>query len=265
MRRVFGLLLVPVVRGLTLQRRELLAAAVPRALALESPVITDVVSLELAIGQDRATLDLELFGDAAPASVETLVAFARGDLMAPCAETDDIGLARVKANQRNIERSCLNEQGVGVSLEGSLVWRIVPNRRIDLGRVSSRFAARIPPDIPVEHTTLRHKRGAVSVRRGGGSFEFTVAPRDNPTLDREDLVVVGQVSPATLQALDLINSIPSKRNPFDISDDPVVPPLGSNFARACEYTSPDATCAQFKPLRRIVVTRAKAASSLVAT
>merc|ERR1740117_2245262 len=33
-----------------------------------------------------------------------------------------------------------------------------------------------------------------------------------------------------------------------------VPPLGSTFARACNFSEPNTTCAQFKPIGRIVVT-----------
>ena len=134
---------------------------------------------------------------------------------------------------------------------GSSIFRVVPDYRIDFGRVASRFANRDPQPFPEERTEYRQTRGAVSVKRGGGAFEFTIAPRDNPALDNEDLVVIGYVIPASLPTLDALNSIPSKRSPFDLN----VPPLGSSFARACEYSSPDPTCAQFKPLRKVSISR----------
>lgn len=231
----------------------------PVSAAPAAPLVTDVVTLEVAVsGGERTSLALDLYGDAAPASVQFLVELASGQLRAECGEASEgLAPARVKAGQRNLERACLDTQGRGVSLVGSQVWRIVPNRRVDFGRVSSDFAFRVPPELPTESTGLGHTRGAVSVRRGGGAFEFSIAPNDNPALDKEDLVVVGHVSPASLDALDVIANLPSKKNPFGNA---AVPPLGSSFARACEYSSPDPTCAEFKPLRKVVVTRATTTS-----
>lgn len=243
------------------------AAALPDACRAEAaPNVTDLVTLELSIGPEtKADLELELYGDAAPASVRSLVAFARGELKAPCVEQPDLDAVvlstKAKMQQLKLARQCLDDQGLDVSLVGSSVWRVVPGRRIDFGRVASRFASRNPPQLPVESTNLRHKRGAVSVRKGGGCFEFTVTPADNQYLDREDLVVIGRVSDATLPTLDVLNLLPTKRGAFDIGDNPSVPPLGANFARACEYGSPDATCAQYKPLRKVLITRVAVAKT----
>ena len=59
-----------------------------------------------------------------------------------------------------------------------------------------------------------------------------------------------QVAAADLPVLDALNAIPTKKDLVSLSD---VPPLGAKFARACEYANPDASCAQFKPLKRVVV------------
>lgn len=238
-----------------------------RANAAERFAVSDILNLELAIGNEKANLNIELFREAAPASVNFLLAFARGELKAPCAEQPEFDIAapsRVKMNQLKISRQCLDEQESDVTLEGSSVWRILPHRRIDFGRVASRFAAREPPQLPEETNNLRHKRGAVSVRRGGGAFEFTVAPDDNELLDSksENLVVVGQIADASLPVLDLLGDLPTKGASFDVGNSPSVPPLGTKFARACEYGSPNPTCASFKPLRKVIVTRATASSVL---
>ena len=145
---------------------------------------------------------------------------------------------------------------VPATLARSTLWRLVPDARLDLGRLDSFFAGREPPTFAAEHNDLRASaRGAVSVRRGGGAFEFTIAPRESPALDRpeEALVVVGRVFDADLPLVDALNAIPSKRDLVRLG---AVPPLGASFARACEYANPDPTCAQFKPLRRVVVARA---------
>mmetsp|Transcript_22393 Transcript_22393/g.88905 ORF Transcript_22393/g.88905 Transcript_22393/m.88905 type:complete len:313 (-) Transcript_22393:146-1084(-) len=253
-----------------LDRRDLLvrglgvaaATIVPPPLAAlaDSPAPQPTsVALDLAIGSGQAgtveTLDIELFPEAAPASVAAFVAFARGDLEAGCQESDDdLAPARVKTSRLAFERACLDTLGEGVSMLGSTLWRIVPDYRIDLGRVAAAYALRAPPAFAAETNSLRHDvKGAVSVRRGGGAFEFTVAPAPNVALDKEDLVVIGRVTDASLPTLDRLNAIPSKRSPFDFA----VPPLGGSFARACEYSSPDPTCAQFKPLKKIVVSRVR--------
>ena len=100
-------------------------------------------------------------------------------------------------------------------------------------------------------------RGAVSVKRGGGAFEFTITPKTNPGLDKEELVCVGRVLDEDLPVLDALNAIPAKKDLVQLGD---VPPLGSKIARACEYANPDATCAQFKPLKRVVVSGVAVAS-----
>lgn len=229
-----------------------------RCWAADGAVVTDVISLGLSIGKANVLpLDIELYGEAAPESVRFLLEFARGELKAPCGEQSDADLttpARVRMKQLNIERQCLDDQGSGVSLLGSSVWRVIPNKRIDFGRVSSGFAYREPPAFAKETTGLSQGAGAVSVKRGGGCFEFTVAPRDNSGLDREDLVVVGRVSSSTLATLDELNALPTKKDPFDIGNS--APPLGSNFARACEYTSLDPSCANYKPLKKVFVSTA---------
>jgi len=221
----------------------------PVSAALEEPKATSLVALELGGGMSD-TLEIELYGESAPASVAAFLDLARGTLKAPCSEaSEDLSPSRVKSNRRALEYECLDNLGEGVGLLDSLLWRIVPNFRVDMGRVPSRFANREAPAVEPETNNLRHRRGAVSVRRGGKAFEFTLAPRDNPDLDDEPLVVIGQVR--NLAVLDALNDIPSKRSPFDSK----VPPLGSNFARACEYSAPDPTCAQFKPLRKVYINR----------
>ena len=100
-------------------------------------------------------------------------------------------------------------------------------------------------------------KGAVSMKRGGGAFEFTVTPEYNPALDsaKEDLVVVGRIAPdaASSDFLEYLNTKVVVRKDI-LSSGADVPPLGyAGFARACDFSSPDKTCAQFKPIGRIVV------------
>lgn len=78
---------------------------------------------------------------------------------------------------------------------------------------------------------------------------------DNPAFDKEELVVVGRVLKEDLGFLEELHSSPTRRDIVSLGN---VPPLGGNFARACDFANPN-NCAQFKPLVRVVV----AASSVV--
>lgn len=228
--------------------------SVPAATALTEdeapqmmPQVTSLVTLDLSIARGPSKpLRIELFEDESPASAKFFSSLASGTLRAEC------------ANDANLE-VCEEYSGMDVGYKGSQVWRLVPNKRIDFGRVDSMFASRIPPTISAERNSAlkASTRGAVSVKRGGGAFEFTVAPEYNKALEKEDLIVVGRVAEGDMAFLNTINSIPTRKDIVKIGD---VPPLGANFARACDFTAPDSTCAQFKPLKRIAVTEVSVAS-----
>lgn len=217
---------------------------------VSQPKVKAVVTLDISIARGPSRpLRIELFQDAPAASVEFFSSLADGTLRAPCALGDG----------PNIE-ICEEYQSINVGYKGSQLWRLVPNKRMDFGRVDSMFTSRIPPTIAAEQNDANNgllfkpsTRGAVSIKRGGGAFEFTVTPSYNLSLDteREDLVVVGRIAEDDMAFIDEINAIPVRKDIIKVSD---VPPLGSNFARACDFTAPDPTCAQFKPLKKIIVT-----------
>lgn len=213
--------------------------------SIPRPTALATLNLSILRSPTPRPLRIELFGDEAPASVSFFSAMATDTLESDC---DPAAPA---------SEICSEYRSVGVGYKNSQVWRLVPDRRIDFGRVDSAFSARIPPAFPVEKRSPNggawarpSTRGAVSVRSGGGAFEFTIAPVNNPALDKEDLVVVGRVLEEDLPFLDEIHAVPTRRDIVSIGN---VPPLGSTFARACDFTSPDKTCAQFKPMKRIVV------------
>ena len=243
-------------------RRALLGAAAAAAAsrALPASAAGTLVTLELNVARaPSAPLRIEILAENAPKSAEYFLALCRGTLRARCADVDEPGLARAAASARAQERICLDQQGIDVNLVNSQMWRLVPDKRVDFGRIDSSFAAREPPSFPAESGgDLRpSQRGAVSVKRGGGAFEFTITPKTNPGLDKEELVCVGRVLDEDLPVLDALNAIPAKKDLVQLGD---VPPLGSKIARACEYANPDATCAQFKPLKRVVVSGVAVAS-----
>jgi len=211
---------------------------IPAHAEVSPPRVTAVATLDISILRGPTKpLRIELFGDAAPESVRFFSDLASGSLKAEC-PFDDM--------------NCQENQNINVSYKGSQLWRLVPNKRIDFGRVDSMFANRIPPTFPVVQVgdLKPSARGAVSIKRGGGAFEFTITPVYNQALEKEDLVVVGRVAEEDMTFLDAISSIPSRKDIISVGS---VPPLGSNFARACDFTAPDSTCAQFKPLKKVVV------------
>jgi len=214
----------------------------------EAPQVTALATLDLSIARGPSKpLRIELFGNAAPASVDFFSTLASGKLRAPCADDANFDI-------------CQEYDTIDVGYKGSQLWRLVPNKRLDFGRVDSMFASRIPPTIAAEGNNgglMASSRGAVSMKRGGGAFEFTIAPAYNKALDNEDLVVIGRVAEDDMAFLDVINSILTRKDIIKIGE---VPPLGSKFARACDFTAPDSTCAQFKPLKKIIVTEASVTS-----
>jgi len=229
---------------------------------LTLPRATALVTLNLSINRSATSrpLRIELYGDETPASVAFFASLASGTLRAPCAIPDTTDGIDATSTE-----TCLEYKDKDVGYSNSQVWRLVPDRRIDFGRVDSIFAGRIPPTIPVERRTTSSGAitpstgGAVSIRRGGGAFEFTIAPPNaiKPNnLAKEDLVVVGKVLDGEDMAfLEEMYGIPTRKDIVGFGD---VPPLGDgNLKRACEFTTPSKTCAQFKPLKRIVVVGAE--------
>lgn len=73
------------------------------------------------------------------------------------------------------------------------MWRITP-RRIDAGQVRGKWAGRVPPLHPTtESPSLSHDAaGLVSVKRGGGSFDFGITTAPDAAADA-DSIVIGKV------------------------------------------------------------------------
>ena len=78
-------------------------------------------------------------------------------------------------------------------------------RSIDsTGYVRSTLVSRADAFANTDNNGLSHDRpGRVSMRRGGGNFEFVIAPAANPSLDA-DYVVIGQVLTEEEESADLL-------------------------------------------------------------
>ncbi|CAM9749810.1 unnamed protein product, partial [Discosporangium mesarthrocarpum] len=160
------------------------AAGVRVALAEETrPAdVTSKVALDLVSGgKPMGSLVIGLYGKAAPEAVSKFVSVVEGKYRG------------------------------SISYDGSSVTRVEKGRRIDMGklplgsdkyevleidwtgRVRRKTLSAADELVSKDFNLLRHDQpGVVSIRRGGGTFEFTVAPATNTDLDKED-TVIGQV------------------------------------------------------------------------
>jgi len=118
-----------------------------------------------------------------------------------------------------------NVYGDGVVYDGSQVSRIVKDKEITIGKfalgknnkqetwMDNVGKVRIRSIDLAEKAThrdtnsLTHKRGSISVPKGGGSFEFSIAPTDGANDLNEKNVVIGQVVDG-FEVIDKINQIP---------------------------------------------------------
>ena len=270
---------VPVCRA-----QELVAATVIDDAQHDPVVVTSIVTFNLSIARGPAKpLRIEVFGDSSD-EAQFFTRLAAGTVHTACLpelETSPGAEDTVIDENAELPFKCTDSESVPVSYRGSQLWRLVPDKRIDFGRVDSMFASRIPPTFSSAASSVSSKpnptmmapstKGAVSMKRNGGAFEFTITPSYNPALDseKEDLIVIGRVmmtnekkednanesdGSSSMDFVTMLNTkIPTRK---DLSDrkGTNVPPLGSKFARACNFSEPNTTCAQFKPIGRIVVT-----------
>ena len=169
----------------------------------DPPLVTSRVALGITVGTGEArTLPVGLYGDTAPASSALFRSLCEGSVP---------GVAEL-------------------SYRGSTASRIEKDRMIVLGKPSGGVAQYI--DRTIDGTgyvrselvnradgyantdagaPLGHSRAAlVSMRRGGGAFEFALSPRANRALDAE-WIVVGEVGAEGLPLLEEINKVPARK------------------------------------------------------
>ena len=190
-RRTACALLAPLLAGLPLFDAVAEQPAPPR--------ITGRAAIGITIGNaEPRTLTIGLFGDAAPKSVALFESLCRGS------------------------------NPDGLTYRDSTGTRVEKDRAIVLGHLSSGSAQRIDREIDAtgyvrstlvnladaytndDANELSHDRaGLVSMRRGGGEFEFVLTPAANPALDASR-VVVGEVI-AGADVLAALNAVPARK------------------------------------------------------
>jgi len=127
-------------------------------------------------------------------------------------------------------------------------------KRIGAGAVQGKFVMRVPPTTPpTESAGLSHDAaGLLSVRRGGGTFDFGITSAPTPE-DDADFAVIGRVvegmdSVAALDAVTIVKAADV------LNADGGLDPKGSR-GKVCEYANPQPFCAQGKPLKKITLLR----------
>ena len=161
--------------------------------------ITAQVYLDVSVARGPAErITLGVFGDDAPAASKFFLSICKGDY------------------------------GEGVSYDGAQVSRIETNKRIDVGKLSKggnkkqetwmdgmgkvriRSVSLASKATHRDQNDLLHDTaGVLSVKKGGGTFDFTIAPQSNSQLDDEN-VVIGKVI-SGMEVVSKINEVPASK------------------------------------------------------
>ena len=253
-----------------LVRRALLAAASASLILPSRPGLADGVSSAAAVVTDKVRLEfveqvsaqesrslamtIGLFGKDAPTAVSTFKEACSGTLVLPCPSDVDVSdavMERSKQSKKATLKACLGSENEPVSYAYSQVWAVQRGKRINAGAVQGKFAMRVAPTYALsEAAGLSHDAsGLLSVKRGGGSFDFGITTAPTPDFD-DEFIVIGRVlegadAVAALDALPVVKAA-------DVLG--VAPPTASR-ASACEYSNPQPFCAQNKPLKKVTLLR----------
>lgn len=188
-------LLLPLPDAATAADAETEAPAAAVAASTADAKVTDRVYFDVKIaGKPRGRLTLGLFGEEAPACVETFKTISSGALK--------------------------GRGGRRAGYAYSTGQKVVRDRFVELGHVvqidainqnagvAQRQLVQIMPPENRESNGLTHDaRGVVSVRRGGGRFEFDIALAEDKRLDKEN-VVIGRVVGGE-EVLEMLGKVPT--------------------------------------------------------
>lgn len=212
-------------------------AAVPSSAAVvlsSQGKVTSEVYLDVSVARgpvERITLGV--YGDDAPAASKFFLSICKGDY------------------------------GEGVSYDGAQVSRIQKDKRIDVGKLAKggnkkqetwmdnmgkvriRSVSLASKATHKDQNNLLHNApGVLSVKNGGGTFDFTIAPQPNPALDGEN-VVIGKVL-SGMEVIDKINQVP-------VSKEDIIGSKGSFSALGKGFDGRAKLAAVERPLQRISI------------
>lgn len=195
-----------------------------------------------------------LFGKDAPQAAEIFKLLCSSGLQTPCPTDVDLKdelMERTKQAKKAAYKGCLASETVPITYAYSTIWSIQSGKRIDCGAVQGKFALRVPPATPfTESSSLSHDApGLLSVRRGGGVFDFGITTSAVPEYDA-DFAVIGRV----VEGMDMVAELDAMPV-VKAADALKVEASTSSRAKACDYASPQPFCAQNKPLRKVTLLR----------
>jgi peptidyl-prolyl cis-trans isomerase B (cyclophilin B) len=196
--------------------------------------VTSEVYLDVSVARGPAErITLGVFGDDAPAASKFFLSICKGDY------------------------------GEGVSYDGAQVSRIQTDKRIDVGKLAKggnkkqetwmdnmgkvriRSVSLASKATHNDQNDLLHDApGVLSVKRGGGTFDFTIAPQLNPALDGEN-VVIGKV----LRGMDVVDKI----NKIPVSKEDLIGSKGGFSALGKGFDGRAKLAAVERPLQRISI------------
>ena len=166
-------------------------------------------------------MDIGLYGEAAPESTALFMGLC--------------GSGTLPAELRYRSSSCTRiEQGKAIvcgRLSAGSAARI--DREIDgTGYVRSSLVSLADQYTTSDANALTHDRaGLVSMKKGGGQFEFVLTPKANPELDASN-VVIGEILAGT-DVLEALDRVPARRPSKDSEVGGLIWALG-----ACELHAP---------------------------
>lgn len=199
------------------------------------------VILELSLsGQPAGSIEVGLWRDQAPGSVDTFVKLAQGRLAPSSGDSpasfDRSSLIRIakdkaivlgalrqvfaqhsKSNPQSREMAfstllvllhaltVIARHGIGDTF--LLVIQVGGQTQLVRGQTRPVMIPVAPP-LNKDSNLVRHDAaGLLSVRRGGGSFAFTITPRPNLDLDRDEIVIGQVLTSEGMELLERLNGL----------------------------------------------------------
>jgi len=169
------------------------------AVSIENVKVTSKALLDLSINRKAPErVEIGVFGNDAPVATKIFLSVCEGTINGDLSY-DFSQVSRIKKNKRiDIYKF---SQGSAQKQETYLD---------EVGKARIRSVDLAANYVNQETNNLRHDfDGAVSVPRGGKSFGFTIAPRANPDLDKENLII-GEVL-SGMETVEKVNNIPVSR------------------------------------------------------
>eukprot|EP00607_Mallomonas_marina_P005615 CAMPEP_0182430636 /NCGR_PEP_ID=MMETSP1167-20130531/42156_1 /TAXON_ID=2988 /ORGANISM="Mallomonas Sp, Strain CCMP3275" /LENGTH=218 /DNA_ID=CAMNT_0024615967 /DNA_START=164 /DNA_END=820 /DNA_ORIENTATION=+ len=205
---------------------------------MATPSITSKAFLDVSINRGTpGRINIGLYGNEAPTGTKIFLSICSGDYD----EGVSYDMSQISRIQKD-KRIDVNKFALGSAQKQKTV--IDSTGRIRLANFD-RASMAVNNDV---NTLTHNKPGILSVPKGGKSFQFTIAPRPNKELDKENLVI-GEV----LDGMDVVEKI----NQVPVSREDILGTKGA-FSSAGKGFDPRAKLATVnKPLQKVQIVQCK--------